>query len=422
MTLVEHVLYPSLIHRACSIVDEWDVLKNQPDCFFRVILRIVKKVNIAQPKSAVFAKRATLALEAGQSVQTVNRTIKWLETEGLITRQKKAHQGLRGSSSPLVLSDQFLHLLMLDPLSIQQSYAEAEEYVLQKYAQANGLKHDVAKPNAHADAVYAADQEEGRAQVTVVQTDAAPETHVEGIAEASSAQAVEDELQSVVSSTDLTASTASTADVIALGVPNAAAAGEPEVDMVVETPAIPALAAKYQAAINRHKAATAQRAADRNDRRGFVQFGDVKIPADLSWLVTNLDMRATGVLELMGIAKKANQTLSDVVKAVSKYLSDLDGREAYAYLRKLLGLGKDFGYKVREMTQQQNAEDERDYLALKAEALAGRSFFSPKSQAQYTIQPDGLVEVLQNGKHSAMRLCRKMLDAIDAGKLRAVRA
>lgn len=426
MTLVEHTLYPSLIHRACSILDEWDILKKQPDGFFRVILRIIKKINLKRPHAAVFAKRATLAIESGQSVQTVNRAIKWLEAEGFITRTKKAHPGLRGSSSPLVPTTKFLALLLLDPVSIKQSYAEAEAYVLGKYALDNGcLPPEVASKKNRSPA----NQEEDRAgieldgQYLVDSSENACVTQKPDDPEISSVLAAEDEAaEDEAVDTVQQPQPAATEAAAETTTPVAAVEVREGMDTGVDTPPIPALAKNYEVAIQHYKAATAQRAVERDNRRGFVQFGDVKIPADLTWLVDNLGMRATGVLQLMGMAKQANQTLSDVVKAVSKYLVDLDGREAYAYLRKLLGLGKDFGYKVRETNRQQDAEDERTYLALKAEALAGRSFFSSKGQAQYTIQPDGLVEVLQNGKHSAMRLCRKILDAIDTGKLRAVRA
>lgn len=430
MTLVAPVLYPSLINRACSIVDEWEVLKHQPDCFFRVILRIVKKVNLKRPTAAVFAKRATLASEAGQSVQTVNRTIKWLETEGLITRQRKAHQGLRGSSSPLMLTPKFLTLLMLDPVSIKQSYAEAEAYVLGKYALDNDcLPAEVAsKKKTRSRTACTTDQEEDGAGIELDAQDLVDSSESACISqspddlEISSVLAVEDEAAEDEAVDTVQSQPAATEAAADTTTPVAAVEVREGMDTGVDTPAIPDLATKYEAAIQHYKAETAQRAAERDNRRGFVQFGDVKIPADLTWLVDNLGMRATGVLQLMGVAKKANQTLSEVVMAVKKYLVDLSGREAYAYLHKLLGLGKDFGYKVRETNRQQDAEDERTYLALKAEALAGRSFFSSKGQAQYTIQPDGLVEVLQNGKHSAMRLCRKILDAIDTGKLRAMRA
>lgn len=425
MTLVEHVLYPSLINRACSILDEWDFLREQPACFIRVIFRIVKKVNLKLPNAAVFARRATLAKESGQSVETVNRAIKWLEAEGFITRTKKAHPGLRGSSSPLVPTPKFLTLLMLDPVSIRESYAEAEACVLGKYALANGcLPPELASKKKNRSP---ASQEEGRAGIELDAQDLVDSTESSACVtlkpddpEIFCTLAVEDEaVDAVQQPQPPVATTEAAADTTT---PVAAVEVRESMDTVVDTPAIPALANKYEAAIKQYKAETAQRAAERDHRRGFVQFGHVKIPADLTWLVENLGMRATGVLQLMGLAKQANQTLSEVVSAVKKYLTDLDGREAYAYLRKLLGLGKDFGYKVREVNQQQDAEDERTYLALKAEALAGRSFFSPKSQAQYTIQPDGLVEVLQAGKYSVMRLCRKILDAIDTGKLRAVRA
>ncbi len=94
------VVYPSLISRACAALDESPVFKDVPDGYLRVILRIVKKINLKRLNSPILASRATLAKESGKSVETVHRVVRWLEERGLVEREQRARPELRGSSSP----------------------------------------------------------------------------------------------------------------------------------------------------------------------------------------------------------------------------------------------------------------------------------------------------------------------------------
>lgn len=108
-------IYPSGISRAVSSIDEIPALKELPDGFLRVVVRIVKKINLRFPSKAIVASRGTLAEESGKSVETVHRAIRWLEEHGLIDRDQKARAGLRGSSSPLVPTQKLLEALLLTP-------------------------------------------------------------------------------------------------------------------------------------------------------------------------------------------------------------------------------------------------------------------------------------------------------------------
>lgn len=108
-------IYPSGISRAISSIDEIPAFKELPDGFLRVIVRIVKKINLRSPSNPIVASRSTLAEESGKSIETVHRAIRWLEEHGLIARDQKARAGLRGSSSPLVPTPQLLEALLLTP-------------------------------------------------------------------------------------------------------------------------------------------------------------------------------------------------------------------------------------------------------------------------------------------------------------------
>ena len=108
-------IYPSGIARAVTCIDELPVFKQLPDGFLRVVVRIVKKINLRAPRSAIVASRSTLATEAGKSVETVHRAIRWLEEQGLIERDQKSRAGCRGSSSPLVPTQALLEALLLTP-------------------------------------------------------------------------------------------------------------------------------------------------------------------------------------------------------------------------------------------------------------------------------------------------------------------
>ena len=106
-------VYPSMIARACSALDESPLFRDMPDGYLRVIFRIIKKINLIRLNSPIVASRATLATESGKSVETVHRVVKWLEDRGLVERIQKARAGLRGSSSPLVPTAKLLQALLL---------------------------------------------------------------------------------------------------------------------------------------------------------------------------------------------------------------------------------------------------------------------------------------------------------------------
>lgn len=380
MSFVALTLYPSLINRACAILDELPEFQELPEGYLRVMLRIVKKINLAAPMSPIFAKRSTLATESGKSIETVHRTIKWLETEGLIERKQKAHAGRRGSSSPLVPTMKFLQELLLDPENIARSYQECEDYIGKK--------------------------QQARADKNTCKPTASHET------------------ASADTPTDISA----TADVCPA---EATATAAPDLDATVKVAEPAATAEAVTADLSRESApvaaeqpapkTSAQRQAERDHNRGFVKLENMKIPQDLAWLVNDLDMRATGVLQLMSMAKQAKQRLSDVVAATGKYLQDLPGREAYAYIKSLLKKGQDFAYKVRATNDANEEEQERAYLAQKAEAMAGRSFANREGNLIVTVEANGMLTLERDGQRAAKRIDRKFLDAIDAGRLVAHR-
>lgn len=103
--------YPYLITRACSALDESSAFRDMPDGYFRVIIRIIKKISVSSPFSQIIASRSTLAQEAGKSVETVLRAIRWLEDRGFVEREQQANAGLRGSRSPLTPTRSFLEAL-----------------------------------------------------------------------------------------------------------------------------------------------------------------------------------------------------------------------------------------------------------------------------------------------------------------------
>lgn len=302
------VVYPSLISRACAALDESPVFKDVPDGYLRVILRIVKKINLKQLNSPILASRATLAEESGKSVETVHRVVRWLEERGLVERKQRAHPGLRGSTSPLVPTEQLLDALLL---------SEAARASVDEAHPNKGAKASAAKPSTVANK-------------------------------------------------------------------NPARAASPE----------PA----------------------------FERVGKVMLPRDLAWLVKEQGMNCSGVLRLMKIAGQAKQRLSTVVAATRKYLEGLQGRELYAYLRALLGKGKDFGYRAAEEAREAAELKEREYLKQKAQTLAGRTFQNRDQSLVVTVDESGLLVEVRNGRRAARPFCRSFVDAIDAGRLRGVNA
>lgn len=106
-------IYPSMISRACAALDESHLFKDMPDGFIRIVFRLVKKINLANPYSPIFASRGTIATESGKSIETVQRAVKWLEDHSFIEREQIANPGKRGSKSPITPTRVFLDALGL---------------------------------------------------------------------------------------------------------------------------------------------------------------------------------------------------------------------------------------------------------------------------------------------------------------------
>jgi len=304
------VVYPSLISRACAALDESPVFKEVPDGYLRVILRIVKKINLKRLNSPIFSSRATLAEESGKSVETVHRVVSWLEKNGLVEREQRTRSDLRGSSSPLVPTKRLLDALLLS----EAARAGIDEAQLNKNSK-------------------------------------------------------------------VAAESGSTA---------------------------------------RAPSSVAKRSTARPAGQGsaFEYVGKVRLPRDLAWLVKEQGMNCSGVLHLMKLAGLAKQRLSTVVAATRKYLEGLHGRELYAYLRALLGKGKDFGYRAAEESRNTAVTEEREYLKQKAIAFAGRTFQNRDQSLFVTVDSSGLLIELRNGQRAARPFCREFLEAIEAGHLR----
>lgn len=91
--------YPMTVLRGCASIDEVAEFKDLPDGFIRVVMRLIKKIDVMTPEKPIFARRDTLAREAGKSCETVGRALKWLEQHGFITRIQVTRKFLKGSDS-----------------------------------------------------------------------------------------------------------------------------------------------------------------------------------------------------------------------------------------------------------------------------------------------------------------------------------
>lgn len=303
------VTYPSLISRACAVLDESPVFKDVPDGYLRVILRIVKKINLKRLNSPILASRETLAKESGKSVETVHRVLRWLEEHGLVVRQQRARPELRGSSSPLTPTKKLLDALLL---SKNTACVRVDEIRPVKATKADTGEKACTINNNHAQAEHQ----------------------------------------------------------------------KPDFE--------------------------------------FERVGKVWLPRDLVWLVKEQGMNCSGVLHLMKIAGQAKQRLSTVVVATRKYLEGLQGRDLYAYLRALLGKGRDFGFQATEAARGEAEVQEREYLKQKAQALVGRTFQSRDQTLVVTVEDSGMLIETRNGQRAARPFCRSFVEAIEAGRLRGV--
>lgn len=128
MTELTPKFYPAFISRAVACLDEVDSLKSLPDGFLRVLIRIVKKIDLSKPHQAIYASRSTLAEESGKSVETVHRAVKWLEENAFIARQQYANPGNRGSRSPITPTAKLLAAIGLEQPT-QNSTSKVREQI-----------------------------------------------------------------------------------------------------------------------------------------------------------------------------------------------------------------------------------------------------------------------------------------------------
>lgn len=159
-------------------------------------------------------------------------------------------------------------------------------------------------------------------------------------------------------------------------------------------------------------------------KRQFLFVDGKKIPVDLVWIVKEGNLRATGVLQLMKLAKDSGKRLSDVVQITRKYLNPLKGRALYAYIRSLLLQNKDYGYLIRSEndieTKQQQLIQQKELLARKASEWIGRRFKSLDGSMSYTVDRYSFVEWECNGKRGSQPLSMKFIEDVMEGKLRSV--
>lgn len=113
--------FPAPITRAVFRLHDSDSFKDLPDGFIRIVISIIKKIDLSSPRKSIFANRTTIAEESGKSVETVQRAIKWLEDKGFFERQQIANPGQRGSRSPLTPTDLFLEAVELHPEGLRFS-------------------------------------------------------------------------------------------------------------------------------------------------------------------------------------------------------------------------------------------------------------------------------------------------------------
>lgn len=123
-------VYPSAIARAIASVDESPAFHAMPDGYIRVLIRLIKKINLNHLCAPINASRKTISRESGKSIETVGRVVKWLEEQELVTRKQKHRADFRGSSAPLTPTTKLLVVLML-----KQSPAPKEEYVVDECSQ-----------------------------------------------------------------------------------------------------------------------------------------------------------------------------------------------------------------------------------------------------------------------------------------------
>lgn len=107
-------IYPSMISRAITMLDEDPFLRALPRTVWSVLFRLIKKINVNELQKPIFASRETLAKESFESLPNLSRQLRKLEEEGVITRNQKARAGLKGSSSEIHFTNKAIRAMRLD--------------------------------------------------------------------------------------------------------------------------------------------------------------------------------------------------------------------------------------------------------------------------------------------------------------------
>ena len=364
------VVYPGAISRACAALDESPMFESMPDGYIRVVIRIIKKINLSRLSSPITASRETLAREAKKSLETVHRAVRWLESHALIQRDQKARAGLRGSSSPILPTQKLLDALLLT----------AEHMALQD-----------------PDRVL-------KSQESQVQ--APPGT-----------EPVHDPLErAALNTTNLLEDQQAQPDAVSTPVQQPLEPGSRLAASYPQPPTVCSDASKSVKENNNLKR--------NNPSRTFVKIDSTWVPKDLEWLVVEQDLRPSAIPWLMNKAATAKQRLSDVVLATSKRLKGLDlrGRELAAYLTKVIKSGQDFNNCANELRQHHQDENKRDALKNKSHELVGRQFVNRDGTARFVVEEAGLVTELRDGMRRVMRFTQSFLDAIENRRLMPARS
>ena len=346
--------YPSAIARACAALDESLVFRDLPDGYFRVVVRLIKKINLSHLFSPIVASRGTIARESGKSIETVGRAVKWLEERKLVTREQRARAGLRGSSAPLVPTAKFIDALTLRQVGRIQRDSRGTSKI---------RAEDRQDTNPNPVEIKTINDEHS---VGVISTFIGQSDLVETVIDPNSNEGKED-----------------------FGYPQDTNGSPVTTDASIST--VQGLQQSYQ-----RQPETAGCIVK------TVKIGKFRIPADLAWLIHDQNLAPTGLLSLMSQASNVGQRLSDVVALTQRYLVKLSGRRLYAYLSTLVRQGKDYGYirahREDEDRMNHDAARETDRLAIKAVDWVGRQFSTSDRTGSITVEAGGWLRIERPGK------------------------
>jgi len=80
--------FPAPITRAVFRLHDSDSFKDLPDGFIRIVISIIKKIDLSSPRKSIFANRTTIAEESGKSVETVQEPSSGLRTRVSLNASK----------------------------------------------------------------------------------------------------------------------------------------------------------------------------------------------------------------------------------------------------------------------------------------------------------------------------------------------